>query len=56
MKLRRIKMTNLSEVKKADYFLCLKTPLFQKGDLRNPNEKSAGLKEGGAFYYIKESL
>ena len=46
-------MSNLSEVKKADIFYCQLTPLYQKGDLRYPNEQSAGLKESGASTIYK---
>lgn len=44
-------MTNLSEVKNSGLFLCPNSPLCQKGDLRQPKEKSAGLKESGDLLY-----
>jgi len=45
-------MTNLSGVKNSGLFLCSKSaPLWQRSDPRQPNEKSAGLKESGVILY-----
>jgi hypothetical protein len=49
--------TNLSEGKKSGDFLLNKTaPLCQKRELRQPKEKSAGLKEGGVLFIILLTL
>lgn len=48
-----MKEANLSQVKNSGLFLCPElAPLCQRSDPRQPNERSAGAKEGGVILFI----